>query len=717
MMTRCILRPARAITLVEVVASVSIIGFAVASVFLAFSTGLRMQEETRARLLASTLAMKFFDDFANIYPGSHHIATESRSLLENGELNGNRMEAERVMTGWGSGCAEVPRTIAARLDSDEDEIGRLLRAGAKLHFLTRGFGRVTSGGSNAQAGFTEVGESRLPRETGKLVFAIVGHDQANSLFNHPLLAWPYYLNYPQPPIAYVRDLWIRENWPGRVEFERLWNFCTGTWNETDPNFCNVVAEPVNGQYYDKLNRFHPDSVALADFGGTQDEMRKQVEILNDLTQDLLAAVLPASLLDTSPLGATVKGQVDLLVPLNAAARRRNMPIVPPAMPNPDALTDGWASLTGDPAITTFPRPWQVQAISYAAWAALLRTSTVLDASPGLVPGPFSASADQESLMTELHRRSLLWACRYASTAPYDWGAPRPWNRMLGWDHPLLEWDLFPTKIRSSGAPADPTVPNFAAASAYPHHTGNATYPTSNAAAGGRDTLYFMGSATDLDRQFKVVSPVPSWLTFDPANPASASARRLSKSLDAAAWAAFTPSSLGMPQGIHNHAGPFAWATRYSAKNLPAAVRYIRDGDGSGPGTLMDSWGTNTRSTLCAPFQAAERTRELVFWYVDWQSYQDWETGTSSNADASSATISTLGDQIYRGRDGTDLSMTNPTYWDPTNSACPGYAGPRDIDQDGVSGESGPVPPSVRLRARTIARYPIYDPRLLMALRF
>lgn len=712
MMTMCLHR--HAITLVEVVASVSIIGFAVAAVFLAFGTGLRMQEETRAKLLASTIAMKFFDDFANMYPGGHHKAVEARSLVENGELHTTRMEAERIMSDWQSGCGSVPRTIASRLDSDDDEIGRLLRAGGNLHFLISGHGRVTAGASNASAGFSEIGETRLPRETSRLVFAIIGHDQANSLFNHPILAWPYYLNYPHPPSAYVRDVWIRENWPGRVEFERFWKYCTGTWNETDPDFCTAIAEPVNGQYYDKLNRFHADTIAVADFGASRAEMRKQVEILMDLAQDVQAAVWPAGLIDSS-LSATITAQVDAAVPLNATGRRRQLVALPPALPNPDAMANGWCDLTGDAAIAAYPRPWQVQAASFVAWAALLRTSTVLDGGPGLTPGPESASAEQERFFGEAHRRALMWACRYAAASPYDWGAPRPWNRMLGWDHPLLEWDLFPLKIRSSGSPGDPEVPNFATTATYAHFQGNATYPTANAAAGGRDSLFFMGTAADLDRQFKVVSPVPRWLTFDPAAPASTAPRSLA--VGSPAWADFMPTSLGMPQGIHNHAGPFSWGTRYSAKYLPRAVQYIRDGLGGNPGTLMDSWGTNARSTLCAPFQAAERTRELVFWYVDWQGYQDWERGTSSNADAASATLSTRGDQIYRGRGGIELGMTSPTYWDPTDPACPGYAGPRDIDRDGVSGESGPVPPSVRLRARTIARYPIYDPRLLMALRF
>jgi hypothetical protein len=36
----------------------------------------------------------------------------------------------------------------------------------------------------------------------------------------------------------------------------------------------------------------------------------------------------------------------------------------------------------------------------------------------------------------------LGARRYASTNPYDWGAPRPLNRPSCYDHPLVQYDLF-----------------------------------------------------------------------------------------------------------------------------------------------------------------------------------------------------------------------------------------------------------------------------------
>jgi hypothetical protein len=699
----------RGITLVEVVASISIMGFAVAATFLAFSTGLRIQEETRARLLASTMAMKFFDDFANLYPGGHNRATEARSLIENPGLTATGMAFERVISGWGSGCTEMPRDIAYRLDSDDDEIATVLRAGGSLHFLTSGLDRATAGSSNALAGFIEVGETRLPRETSKLIFAIVGNDQANSLYFHPILSWPYYSNYPAPPLAYNRDLWVRNAWPGQAEFEDLWNYCTGTWKATTP-YWDPIAEPSKGELFDKRNRFHVNGIALSLFG-TAAKMREQVEVLNDKAQALLAAVLPVSLLDAGPAG--LEASIDAALPSYPAHQRRwpaSLDAHP--LPNPDGLANGWCSLTGDAAITAYPRPWQVLATGYAAWAALLRTSTLMDgAAPSFTGGAEASTAQHHLFFQELHRRCLQWACRGATAAPTDWGAPRPRNRMLAWDNPLLEWDLFPLNLRSP--PAGALETSTANILTFHGATRKSKFPRTaagNPAATGRDAVFFMGTAADLDRQFKVVGPVPPYTTTGQppwqANPVTIA--------DRAFW---TPTHLGVPQGVISCFDSFD-CNGISMKNLPAARTYVRDGDAGGPGTLMDSWGTMARSTLCAPFQPAERTRHLVFWYVDWQAYEDWESGSGSNRDASEASVNSRGHIVYSG-DGSriNLSATNPTYWNPTDPACPGYRGPRDINMNGIAGESGPVPARVRMRARTIARYPIYDPRLLTTLRF
>jgi hypothetical protein len=46
------------------------------------------------------------------------------------------------------------------------------------------------------------------------------------------------------------------------------------------------------------------------------------------------------------------------------------------------------------------------------------------------------------------------------------------------------------------------------------------------------------------------------------------------------------------------------------------------------------FGDISHFNLTAPFEAAERCRELIFWVADWQSYEDFETAPSAPVDAS-----------------------------------------------------------------------------------
>jgi hypothetical protein len=51
------------------------------------------------------------------------------------------------------------------------------------------------------------------------------------------------------------------------------------------------------------------------------------------------------------------------------------------------------------------------------------------------------------------------------------------------------------------------------------------------------------------------------------------------------------------------------------------------------------FGNIDHYTLAAPFQPAERCREIVFWAADWQSYEDFETLPSAPVDASKYPLS------------------------------------------------------------------------------
>ena len=187
------------------------------------------------------------------------------------------------------------------------------------------------------------------------------------------------------------------------------------------------------------------------------------------------------------------------------------------------------------------------------------------------------------------------------------------------------------------------------------------------------------------------------------------------------------------------------------------------------------WGDPAHFTLTRPFSPDERCRQLVFWAVDWQSYEDCETAPSAPVDACryprgaprnpSGGPSTFDDlmarpvffdwqqYIYRNPEKV-LAFTEAMDAQPTglstihkivgadgNGQIPDPANPGQTLTVGIGNsrydqgskqvfsglygadrnfnlhlDRGPVPRTVRLRASTIARFNFYDLRAPAALR-
>jgi len=186
-----------------------------------------------------------------------------------------------------------------------------------------------------------------------------------------------------------------------------------------------------------------------------------------------------------------------------------------------------------------------------------------------------------------------------------------------------------------------------------------------------------------------------------------------------------------------------------------------------PDTPIDPTGTrfstiSSNFTLAKPFQPAERCRQLVFWSVDWQSYQDVETAPSATIDASKYLFSSP--KISNGQPITMASRMGACLWPDhhifqfrnpekiiiyTNAGVPtmptgaNVSSMRILSSDGEGYDKfqgstnsiamflglwgadrnfngkldrGPIPPSIRLRALLVSRYNYYDPRLTLKLK-
>lgn len=166
-----------------------------------------------------------------------------------------------------------------------------------------------------------------------------------------------------------------------------------------------------------------------------------------------------------------------------------------------------------------------------------------------------------------------------------------------------------------------------------------------------------------------------------------------------------------------------------------------------------SWSTNNTPTassgtgrfnLTAPFTAAERCRQLIVWSVDWQSYEDFEEAPSAAYDSgrlswrpksatqadeqrnpydtkppaewllvfNAARTGTLVSQSLYNVDAFHGSSSNPTVPSPME-----YFGRYGADRNGNQVfDRGTTKKSVRMKAKTIARFNLYDPRGHVVLR-
>ncbi|HYE04477.1 MAG TPA: hypothetical protein VEL07_03045, partial [Planctomycetota bacterium] len=329
-------------------------------------------------------------------------------------------------------------------------------------------------------------------------------------------------------------------------------------------------------------------------------------------------------------------------------------------------------------------PWrQVQALRFVAHAATCltrwHTRVALDGGVPIAPLTHDGTTSLPVTWTTgriqaVHESCLTLATAFAARFPYDWRAPRPANRMIFLDHPLLQWDPFA-----------PTL------------TGRIT-----------------GTAIDAE-QWRPV-------------------------------AARDIVGIGRSFSYMDDAIP---STR-------PAWRWWR----GAPGESL--WGDTARFTLADRFAACERARELVFWSVDWQSYVDAETAPSAPVDASRYPLSTpdragmtlpWAMEMTPFRDWRQFAFRNPEktlVFTETVAHLPDGApvealrlgtqqwldeapGRRDQGRtpqakaifSGIHGadrncngrlDRGPVPASTRLRASSVARFNVYDPRLPLTLR-
>jgi len=367
--------------------SLLILAVAITGTALAYPVAIRTQQLSRYQIMAGAKVLELLDSFAQAGHGVASQQTEAEWLGQS-TFTASPVDLERSMVKSLFDMLPLPSGIARRIDSDGDEIARLLDDGGCLFYPSPNphqlgsearYANITERGDSFTdwSGGTGEGADEAASHVANLVFAVVGCAQQNALPYHPCLAWPYYDWTPAPLQAWEIASWRAHAaandpdgpWPGLVEAE-------------------AVHALVN-----------PDTVQA---------------VVGDLAQ--VAAYVRAAQALVAATCATVA-----------------TPGGPQPLPPADlrTLTPPWPA--ADPDV--YPPPWRVLATRVLAHAATMRTNGVLAASA-------PASAQEIAYAAATHDAALGWATRYAAMDPYDWGAARPLNRQIGWDFPLLQFDCF-----------------------------------------------------------------------------------------------------------------------------------------------------------------------------------------------------------------------------------------------------------------------------------
>jgi hypothetical protein len=128
-----------------------------------------------------------------------NVQVESEKLTNNLYLNRAAPSLESIAEGSNLQLAPLPVNIAQRLDSDNEEINRIVSEGGRIYY-------------NLPGGPPQA-----------LIVGFVGYQQQNALPNHPCIAWPYWDHHPCAPSSWERTNWtLNSTWPGQAEIVNLY---------------------------------------------------------------------------------------------------------------------------------------------------------------------------------------------------------------------------------------------------------------------------------------------------------------------------------------------------------------------------------------------------------------------------------------------------------------------------------------------------------------
>lgn len=778
-------RPVRSgFTLFEVALSLVIVTFAVVSILVLMPQGLKAQQMARFQIYAAAKAEEMIEQFNNCADSNPAIDSEGLTMWDQPVAHkGQSWDLECRLSAHRFGLMPVPPDITRRIDSDNDEIKHILDLGGQVYYSqplastgTQEQGQLAGANQTIAAGTA----APPPNEAQRVIIGVVGFAQQNSLTSFPMKNWPYHTPWPSPPLhmSHMADLFLPKRvftsggnpdstdpetnyfsyyvWPFKdmirndnvnsagLPNDRNWveTFCfpweTAPQNRPhDPDIQKVMDWPEDssgihvgyfpyacgrcwewGGFNGDPKQFYPTKFTTADYHMTS---ARPPSYGADYTIEGSYATKPTDLGDYPSRPGVLRYVASTLWYFDRKKQKSGIS---------SYIADAMTVRTNPYEKSNVPsdKRWmEVQAYRFLAHATACLTSwysytksggDTEDLSGGVtiptitIQGITSpAAVITHSMIKYIHERSLYLINDFAASYPYDWAMPRPLNRVMMMDFPLLQADLF-TQTLPGGLPPNqlygPTD-----ASCYDYVFGRG--PSNTGAINYRNAA----PSPDKPKQWRVVSPMP---------------------IRNIGTGAIFPTNIINPT---MRAGSYEPTSHF---------------------------GNIDHYNLAAPFEAAERCRELVFWAVDWQSYEDYETAPSAPIDASKYPIGSprcnwhdnnhnvptprtrsyherlidlefRDEQLwsYRNPEKTILFFQDPssratgapvedimvlnrpwTYYPdqgPSLNARKTFAGIYGADRNyNKKLDRGNVPKSVRLRAQQVARFNYYDPRVQAIMR-
>ncbi len=181
-------------TLFEVAISLALVAFGVISVLMLFPAGIKAQQLSRYQILASVRAMEMVDIFSSATDASLQVDREGPHPWDTAtSYHAFAPDLETRIGSFRYGLFPLPLDIAHRLDSDGDEIQQVLADGGYIYYSQ----------PSATSGFNPVGARAnlpSPNESQKLLCAVTGYAQQNAIPSLSYKDWPYHTPYPSPPM-------------------------------------------------------------------------------------------------------------------------------------------------------------------------------------------------------------------------------------------------------------------------------------------------------------------------------------------------------------------------------------------------------------------------------------------------------------------------------------------------------------------------------------